>query len=137
MIVADTGAIVALIDADERHHKTLKTLYKSDPDSWTLPWAVLPEVDYLLSKHLGSRAEEAFLADLASGVFSIEWGEEGDLVEARRLCQRHRALKLGLVDAVVIAVAQRLRADAIATLDLRRFGSVRIRGDPKLVPRDL
>ncbi len=135
--MADTGGIVAVIDADERHHKPLKTLYESDPDSWTLPRAVLPEVDYLLSAHVGSRAEEAFLAELASGVFSVECGEEGDLVEARKLCQRHRALKLGLVDAVVIAVAQRLRADAIATLDLRHFGSVRIRGDPQLVPRDL
>ena len=137
MIVADTGAIVALIDRSDRHHKALRMLYENDPSAWVLPWAILPEVDYLLSAHVGSRAEEAFLADLASGVFSVEWGEEGDLVEARKLCQRHRALKLGLVDAVVIAVAQRLRADAIATLDLRHFGSVRIRGDPKLVPRDL
>jgi len=66
--LADTGGIVAVIDADERPPQTLKTLYESNPDSWTLPWAILPEVDYLLSAHVGSRAEEAFLADLASGV---------------------------------------------------------------------
>jgi hypothetical protein len=41
------------------------------------------------------------------------------------------------VDGVVMGVAERLGADAIATLDLRHFGAVEIRGRPALVPRDL
>lgn len=137
MIVADTGAVLALIDADDRHHRSLRKLFESDPEAWRLPWAILPEVDYLLSAHVGSRAEEAFLADLAGEAFLIEWGKEMDLADAHRICRRHRALKLGLVDSVVIAVAERLRADAIATLDLRHFASIPIKGDPKLLPRDL
>ncbi|MGH8644521.1 MAG: hypothetical protein ACREX4_08730 [Gammaproteobacteria bacterium] len=40
------------------------------------------------------------------------------------------------MDAVVIAVAERLNAEAIVTLDLRHFGAVDIRGRPKLLPRD-
>jgi hypothetical protein len=36
-----------------------------------------------------------------------------------------------------MTVAERLRADAIATLDLRHFGAVPIKGSPKLYPRDL
>jgi predicted nucleic acid-binding protein len=40
------------------------------------------------------------------------------------------------VDAVVIAVAERLRAPAIATLDLKHFGTVAIKGRPRLLPRD-
>lgn len=137
MIVADTGAVVALIDADDRHHETMRKLFEDGDSPWVLPWAILPEVDYLLSAHVGVRAEEAFLADLASGIFAVEWGREADLVAAERLCRRHRALRLGLVDSVVIAVAERLKADAIATLDLRHFGAVRIRGGPRLIPRDL
>ena len=46
-------------------------------------------------------------------------------------------LKIGLVDGVVISVAERLRAMAIATLDLRHFGAIRIEGQPLLFPRDL
>jgi hypothetical protein len=38
------------------------------------------------------------------------------------------------VDAVVMAVAERLGADAIATLDRRHFGAVTLRGSPRLVP---
>jgi uncharacterized protein len=137
LIVADTGAIVALIDADDRHHKTVRGAYERDPDAWVLPWAILPEVDYLLAEHVGARAERAFLADLASGAYAVEWGDEADLIRAYALCTRYRSLKLGLVDGVVMGVAERLGADAIATLDLRHFGAVEIRGRPALVPRDL
>jgi predicted nucleic acid-binding protein len=48
-----------------------------------------------------------------------------------------KALALGLVDAVVMTIAERLRPDAIATLDLRHFAAVPIRGNPRLFPRDL
>ena len=137
MIVADTGAIVALIDADDRHHRTLRALFERDPDAWVLPWAVLPEVDYLAGAHVGARAEEAFLADLADGVFRVEWGEDADLERASEIARRYRSLRLGLVDSVVIAVAERLHAEAIATLDVRHFGAVAIRTKPRLWPRDL
>jgi hypothetical protein len=137
VIVADTGAILALIDAGDRHHRVLRAVFEQDPDAWILPWAILPEVDYLLMAHVGMRAEEAFLDDLASGLYRVEWGLEGDLGRAQELCARYRALRLGLVDSVVAAVTERLEAEAIATLDLRHFGSIEIRGRPKLLPRDV
>jgi predicted nucleic acid-binding protein len=137
VIVADTGALIALLDADDRHHRELRTLFEADPDAWVLPWAILPEVDYLAGAHLGSRAQEAFHADLAAELFRVEWGSVEDLGRANALSRRHRALRLGLVDAVVIVTAERLETDMIATLDLRHFAAVPIRGNPRLVPRDL
>jgi hypothetical protein len=137
VIVADTGAIVALVDADDRHHAALRRLFEEDADSWVLPWAILPEVDYLLGAHVGARAQERFAGDLASGAWAIEWGDPADLVRGEEISRRHRGLRLGLVDSVVMAVAERRRADAIATLDLRHFGAVTLRGRPRLVPRDL
>lgn len=137
MIVADTGAIIALIDADDRHHAALRALFEEDPDAWVLPWAVLPEVDYLLAAHIGADVQDAFSADLAARAYSVEWGGESDLERADELSRRYRSLRLGLVDAAVIAVAERLGADAIATLDLRHFAAVEIAGEPKLLPRDL
>jgi len=136
MIVADTGALIALLDRSDRHHDSIRLLYTADPDAWVLPWAILPEVDYLTSAHLGQRAHELWLADLASGAFSVEWGRPDDLSAAERICRRHKALRIGLVDAVVIAVAERLRAPAIATLDLRHFGAIVSKGRRKLLPRD-
>ena len=137
MILADTGALIALVDADDRHHGKLREFWEADPVAWLLPWAILPEVDYLLATQLGQAAEEAFLADLSDGSFRIAWGDERDVAAGRRIAQRHRSLRLGLVDVVVMAMAERIGVEAIATLDLRHFGAVRIKGGPKLYPRDL
>lgn len=137
MIVADTGAIIALIDGDDRHHAAMAALFEDDPGAWVLPWAILPEVDYLLSTHVSEPAAAAFRDDLANGAFVVEWGTDNDLVRAQALCAQYQALRLGLVDAVVAAVAERLGAAAIATVDLRDFGALRIAGAPKLYPRDL
>jgi hypothetical protein len=136
MIVADTGAVLALIDADDGHHETLAAVFREDSSSWVLPWAVLSEVDYLVGAHLGARAQDAFLSDLGRGEWVVDWGGEADLRRANEIATRYRALRLGLVDAAVIAAAERLRATAIATLDLRHFGTVAIRGRP-LIPRDM
>lgn len=136
MIVADTGVMIALFDRSDRHHEAVRRLYEDDPDAWVLPWAILPEVDYLVASHLGARAQDLWLADLASGAFPVEWGRQDDLSAAERLCRRYKALRIGLVDAVVIAVAERLRAEAIATLDVQHFGAVSIKGQPRLLPRD-
>ena len=136
MIIADTGALLALFDRTDRHHDDIRMLYENNPDAWVLPWAILPEVDYLTATHLGPRAQDLWLADLSSGAFNVEWGRAGDLAAAERLCRRYKALRIGLVDAVVVAVAERLRASAIATLDLEHFGAITIKGRPRLLPRD-
>ncbi len=136
MIIVDTGALVALLDASEDNHAVIRDLYEEDPHQWILPWAILPEVDYLVAKHLGVKAQEVFLRDLADEAFSVEWGRDGDLEAARKICTRYRSLKLGLVDAAVIATAERLKSNAIATLEVRHFGVASIKGSPRLLPRD-
>jgi predicted nucleic acid-binding protein len=136
VIVVDTGAVLALLDKSDRHHAAVRELYEDRPDDWLLPWAILPEVDYLAASELGPRAQEAFLTDLADGSFAVEYGKPEDLIRAQAISRKYRTLRLGLVDAVVIAIAERIKADAIATLDVRHFGAVRIVGSPRLLPRD-
>ena len=95
------------------------------------------EVDYLAGTMLGPSVQDAFLTDLAEGLYTVEFGGLEDLTAAKRVHRRHRALKLGLVDACVVAIAERFRAEAIATLDVRHFGAIKIAGNPRLLPRDL
>ena len=128
--------MVALLDASEDYHSIFKELYNENVSGWILPAAILPEVDHLVATHIGSKAQEAFLADLADGIFSVDWGRDEDLVTAQRICARHRSLRIGLVDGLVIALAERLEAEAIATLDLRHFAAIAIKGNPRLLPRD-
>ncbi|MBI1874796.1 MAG: PIN domain-containing protein [Acidobacteria bacterium] len=129
--------MLALLDRNDRHHDALREICEQDPSVWILPWAILPEVDYLAATQLGHRAAAAFLDDVADASFRVEWGRDEDVERARHICHRYASLHLGLVDAVVIAVAERLHARAIATLDLRHFGAVKIDGAPQLLPRDL
>ena len=137
MIVADTGAIVALIDADDRHHDVLRSAFDGDPDAWVLPWAILPEVDHIVTSRVGDAAGRAFRGELRDGAFGVEWGDAADLARAVQLDAHYVDLSLGLVDALVMAVAERLGALAIATLDLRDFGAVTLTGAPAIWPRDL
>jgi len=136
VIVADTSAMLALLNSDDAHHESMLRWYDADAHHWIVPWAVLPELDYLLATRGGQVAELALMNDVAEGSYLVDWGEVGDMRRAAELAHRHRAMKLGLVDTVVMAIAERRKADAIATLDLRHFGAVRLRTDPLLLPRD-
>ena len=137
MIVADTSAIVALLDRRARDHEAIREAYENWPGEWVLPWAILPELDYIVTSRLGMAVAAALREDLAGGRFMIEWGSLADLRRAEELNAIHRSLRLGLVDGVVMAVAERLHARAIATVDLRDFGAVSLEGRPQLWPRDL
>lgn len=77
-----------------------------------------------------------FFEDLAEGAYAAEWGSEDDLDGALRLTRKYHGLQLGMVDALVMAMAGRRAARAIVTLDLRHFGAVKIPGSPALWPRD-
>lgn len=139
MIVADTGGILALLDADDKHHRAVAELFQETGASWMLPWAILPEVDYLASTRLGTRVAEAFVEDLRDGLFVVDGAIARDLPRAAELLDQYRALRMGLVDAVVMAQAERHSAAAILTLDEKHFRAVRwtTRTPPSLYPADL
>jgi predicted nucleic acid-binding protein len=118
-------------------HQRIVSLFDAHADDWVLPWAILPEVDYLLGADVSRRAQDMFFEDLAEGAYAVEWGSEDDLDEALRLTRKYRGLQFGMVDALVMAMAGRRAARAIVTLDLRHFRAVKIPGSPALWPRDL
>ena len=109
MSIADTGVIVALIDKDDRHHKTLLDLFSEDPVRWLLPWAILPDVDYLVAKYLGNATERVFVSDLSRSLYRVDWGADSDLDRADELIRQYRDLNLGLVDTIVMAMAERTK----------------------------
>lgn len=135
MIVADTGAVFALIDATDRYHRTIRGLYEDGGADWVLPWAILPEVDDLVGRFLGRMPRAHWMRDLAEGLFTVDWGAPEDLRRGQELCARYADLDIGLVDSVVAAVAERLGARAIVTLDERDFGAMELAGKPILLPR--
>ncbi len=138
MIVADTSGILALLDREDRHHAAVRLLFEREGGRWILPWAILPEVDYLAERQLGPEVARAFAADVRDGNFRLDAGAARDLPRAVALLERYADLRLGLVDAVVMAQAERHRADAVVTLDARHFRTVRLNlsKPPRLLPLD-
>lgn len=112
-------------------------VFRSCRDDWVLPWAILPELDYLVPRRVGRAVSRAFRVDLAKDLYAVEWGGRADLQRALDLNRTYRDLRLGLVDGIVMAVAERLEARAIVTLDVRDFGTVTLKGQPEIWPRDL
>lgn len=135
MIVADTGAVLALLDAAHPRHAELLRLWEQDPAAWLLPWAVLPEIDHLARRILGPQVARLFLQDVAAGAFAVEDLQPADVRNAVELDLRHAGLRAGLVDCVVAAIAARIGVTAIATLDERDFAV--LAPSTPLYPRDL
>lgn len=125
-MIVDAGILYALADADDDHHDAAR-LILARPDEKLVPEPVIVETDYLILSRLGVEAELAFLRTLAGRWFSIESPGHEDRLRATELVAQYREARIGYVDAVIVAMAERLGESIIATVDRRRFGSVRPR----------
>ena len=124
-LVCDTGAIYALYDADDANHHAVKAVVEMEPGPLVLPVVLLAEIDYLLNDRLGVGATLDFLASLDVEAFTLVDLTAADLLRCRELIQRYGDLPLGLADASVVAVAERLRLQRVLTLDQRHFRIVK------------
>jgi predicted nucleic acid-binding protein len=136
-LVADSGALYALYDADDTYHKAVKKVIEQERGVILVPTAILAEVDYLLREFLGVEAELDFLDGIISGSFSLEALTSNDLDRCQELIATYRDLDLGLADLAVIATAERLGISRILTVDERDFRAVRPKkGAFTLLPAD-
>lgn len=90
-----------------------------------VPQLVLVEAAYFVGRRLGTLAEASFLRELAHNPVEFHALEADDLIRMAELIETYADLRLGTVDAFVVATAERLGATVIATLDLRHFTVVR------------
>lgn len=126
LTVFDTGPIVAALDRADRHHRACTELIANTPGVLLLPVPVIVEAAQLAHARLGVAAEAAFTESVArEQQFTIVSPTEHELARASVLMRQYADLRLGLVDACVIALAERRGAAQIATLDRRHFTVVR------------
>lgn len=132
MILVDTGPIVALINDRDDHHQECRQLLERLDGPLLLPATVATEACMLLERRRGSRAEQLFLQDIRAGNFTLIESLSADLDRVAELVRQYSTLPLGVVDASVIALAERLNITTIATLDKQDFGVVRPAHAPAL-----
>jgi len=135
-VIGDTGALIALYDKDDDyHHAVLSVMEKTN--TIIIPDVILAEIDYLLCKFLGVKAEVDFLEELIEGTYTLYRLDNQDFTRCQELLLQYQALDLGLADTSVMATAERLNIYNILTIDERDFRAVRLRKPLVLLPTDM
>jgi uncharacterized protein len=125
-LIVDTGILYALADRSDKHHKDARRIFERRAVR-VVPEAVVVEVDWLILERLGVDAEIAFLDAIATGNPVVESATFEDRARAAEIVAKYREAELGYVDAIVVAIAERLGDRIIATVDRRHFSAIRPR----------
>lgn len=124
-LILDTGPLLAALDGADPDHARCAGLLTDSTEDLVVPALVLAELDYWCARRLSPDAWLIFLDDVLAGAYTVEPPTPADLARCRTLQARYRDLALGVVDASVVALAERLGESKVATLDQRHFRAVR------------
>jgi uncharacterized protein len=124
-LILDTGPLLAALDANDPDHTRCAALITEAREDLVVPGLVLAELDYWCLERLGVDAWLVFLEDLLAGAYRVEHPSDRELQRCRELEAEYKDLKLGVVDASIVALAERLGEHRVVTLDHRHFSVVR------------
>ena len=134
LAVVDAGPLYATADADDRDHRACVAALQREDLRLVLPALVVAEATYFVGRRLGATVESAFVRGI--GELDVEGPSREDFARMAELIEQYADFPLGGTDASVIALAERLDAPTIVTLDRRHFAAVvpRHRGAFELLP---
>lgn len=124
-LVCDTSVLLAGLDGADQTHERCAALIEGASETLVVPALVLSELDYWCHERLTGTAWLAFLEDVVGGAYRVEHPTQGDLERALELQRTYADLEVGVVDASVLAVVERLGEPKLATLDHRHFSVMR------------
>lgn len=123
-LICDTGALLDYIVQDAPDHGRFRQAIDRARTRY-VPALVLAELDYFLRDE--RPAMHAFMRDVARGAFTYAAPPLDQVTRAMEVDRRFGDLRLGLVDASVVALAESLGIRRLATRDVRHFSAVRLR----------
>lgn len=86
-----------------------------------LPTPVTIEVAWLIRRDLGADALVEFMAGLAEPAYTLVEPVSADYRRAADVVRQYRDAQIDFVDAILVAVAERLEITRVLTLDQRHF----------------
>ncbi len=122
-LIVDTGVIYAWFDARDDWHTRAKSLLEGGEFELMVPITTLPEAAHLLEQRFTTGASRELADWLATGQVQLLDLLPQDLRRIGHLIAKYP--DLGLVDASLVALAERLLIDTIATTDRRHFATIR------------
>ncbi len=126
-LICDTGVLFAAQAPSEPAHDRCAALLEAASEPLTVPVPVFVELEWMVTRRRGPRAFAASFVATDDGSLRLVDLIAADWRRVRALCAQYADFPLGLVDASVVAVAERLREPKIASLDHRHFAAIRPR----------
>ena len=120
-ILVDTGPLVALFHARDRHHEAAKAILQSNPAALVSTWPVITEACHFL----GQAGKRALLAFIRRGGLRLEGLTVDDVPQIDELLVRYE--KMDFADATLVLAAEKTGISEIFTVDRRDFETHRTR----------
>jgi predicted nucleic acid-binding protein len=125
LAVVDTGPLYASLDRDDSDHQVCAAVLSRPGLRLVIPVLVIAEVGYLAATRLGAEVEATFTQSL--GALDVDAPPPQEWVRIAELIRQYADFPLGVADASVVALAERLGTPHVITLDRRHFHAVRPR----------
>jgi predicted nucleic acid-binding protein len=124
--LADTGALLALLDRDDRWHARCAAAFSELPLPLATSAAVLAELFHLLGD--SPRDRTAGWGLVRSGAITVLPIDDDDLDELDGLMKKYADRPMDFADATLVRLAQRERLSLVFTVDHADFNTYRIDG---------
>lgn len=108
MLLVDAGPIIAYLNRNDPDHARCSELLSVRTDDLLLTPYVVTEACYLLAKYVGPAAEINLVHALAAGDLLQIDVTTADLDRMAQLMRQYVGFPMGVADASVIAIAERL-----------------------------
>jgi uncharacterized protein len=127
MLIVDTNIWLAAADRRADLFAVCVALLGSHRGELAAPAPVIAETSWLILDRLGTDAHHEFLGLIESGLLEPIDLTPSDWSRIRSLCAQYGDLRLDVMDASIVAVAERLELTTIATINHRDFRVIRPR----------
>jgi uncharacterized protein len=121
-LVCDTGPLLAVLNDRDKHHAASVALFDG---ALIVPSLIVTEVCYLAQTQVGPQAEARFLDSIVARELTIEHPTEQDWSRIAQLVRQYAGFPLGVADASVITIAERLGVTQLASIDHRHMRAVK------------
>jgi uncharacterized protein len=122
LAVVDAGPLYAAADADDEDHRACRAVLSRADLRLIVPALVVAEATYFVGRRLGASAESRFLDGV--GELDVEGPSRDDFARMAELVKQYADFPLGGTDASIVALAERVGASIVLTLDRRHFAAI-------------
>jgi hypothetical protein len=126
VILVDAGPLVALLDADDQHHRACVDALKQLREPMATVWPAITEAVYLLADQ--PRAQDALWEMLARRAVHLLPLDLADVPRIRELMRKYADRPMDLADAALVRAAEREGIRTVFTVDRNDFAVYRLHG---------